>query len=472
LSIAWGRGVPILTAQERLGTRLGDRYRVDRVLAQGGMSVLFEARDLRARRMVALKLLRAEDCAEERRKIRFSQEMRLTAELRHPNVVDVLDLGEDETGVPYLVMELLHGRSLQAELDQRGTLGLEDALAILLPVMQALAVVHAAGVVHRDVKPDNIFLHVDPRGTLVPKLIDFGIAKDPATTLATRTGAVLGTPDYMAPEQLLAGVVGPSADIWAAGAVLYRALSGETPFHAATSALVIARLTREPAPPLRVSGLASPICAAIDRALSRETTDRYPDMHAFSAALVLCAREAGLKVSDEPPARLAHDAHAGPPQRTLTAPSRSIDAQVGGRRIARGVVLGGGGALLLALLALLYTRNAPAPGRAAAHDSPQVASVQAGAQVQHAALPAPAALPLPAPQPAPVAKVAPARPAAGTGTADGAAAGVVAPRVHRPVKAARAPRATAAARPADAQQQQQTFSNGLSAGDFPIAVEW
>jgi serine/threonine-protein kinase len=315
--------VPILTAQERLGTRLGGRYRVDRLLATGGMSVLFEARDLRAHRSVALKLLRAEDCVEEPRKARFLQEMRLTAELRHAHVVDVLDLGEDDNGIPYLVMELLHGRSLQEELESHGTLGFERTLEILLPVMEALGAVHGAGVVHRDVKPDNIFLHVDPRGNVVPKLLDFGIAKSDHATHSTRTGAVLGTPGYMAPEQVRSGLVGPSADIWALGAVMYRALNGKTPYHAETSAEVIAKLARDPAPALRVPGLALPICAAVDRALAREAADRYADMHAFAEALVLCAREAGFQVAHEPVVPRGPRAARVPAQRTLTAPSRS-----------------------------------------------------------------------------------------------------------------------------------------------------
>ena len=156
--------MPILTVQERIGTRVAGRYRIERLLARGGMSVLFEARDTRTHRSVAVKLLKTEDCVDERRVARFLQETRLTAELRDLHVVDVLDLGQEDTGAPYLVMELLHGRSLQAELDARGTLGIEEALATLLPVMAALAAVHSAGVIHRDVKPDNIFLHLDGTG--------------------------------------------------------------------------------------------------------------------------------------------------------------------------------------------------------------------------------------------------------------------------------------------------------------------
>jgi serine/threonine-protein kinase len=315
-----GIAVPILTPQERIGTCIRGRYRIERLLARGGMSVLFEAQDTRTFRSVAVKVLKTDDCTDERRVARFLQEMRLTAELRAPNVVDVLDLGQEDTGVPYLVMELLHGRTLQAELELRETLGIEDTLAALLPVMAALAVVHSAGVVHRDVKPDNIFLHLDANGQVIPKLLDFGIAKVACATLDTRTGAVLGTPDYMAPEQVLGGEIGPATDVWAMGAVIYRALRGETPFRSATPAQVLAKLTCEPAPALRVPGLASGFCAAVDRALVREVNGRYTDMREFATALALCAREAGFAVPKEVPrARRESQAPSSSPRTSKTS---------------------------------------------------------------------------------------------------------------------------------------------------------
>jgi serine/threonine protein kinase len=317
-----GIAVPILTPQERIGTYIRGRYRIERLLARGGMSVLFEAHDTRTFRSVAVKVLKTDDCTDERRVARFLQEMRLTAELRAPNVVDVLDLGQEDTGVPYLVMELLHGRTLQAELELRETLGIEDTLAALLPVMAALAAVHSAGVVHRDVKPDNIFLHRDAHGQVIPKLLDFGIAKLVCATLDTRTGAVLGTPDYMAPEQVLGGEIGPATDVWATGAVLYRALRGETPFRSATPAQVLAKLTSEPSPALRVPGLPSGFCAAVDRALVRDVSGRYSDMREFATALALCAREAGFAVPKEAPrAPREQQAPTRSPRTSNTEPS-------------------------------------------------------------------------------------------------------------------------------------------------------
>lgn len=450
--------MPILTAQERLGSVIAGRYRVQRVLANGGMSVLFEARDERARRDVALKLLRAEDCIEDRKRARFLQEMRLTAELRHPHVVDVLDLGEDKDGAPFLVMELMHGHSLQAELDERVSLGFEQALSLTLPVMEALAAVHAAGVVHRDVKPDNIFLQLDARKSITPKLLDFGIAKTAEASLNTRTGAVLGTPHYMAPEQLLAAVVGPGADIWAIGAVLFRMLSGRVPFYAASSGEVIAKLARDPAPALRVPGLAPAICTAIDRALMRDPADRYPSMQEFATALVLCARENGFAAVHEPALPPAALSSRHTLNRTLTAPSQSVGRPRG--RFAPWLALAAGGALIVALAAW---RSVAEPASA-----PQPAPI-APMAIE------PAAPPLPAPTVLAAGPGAEPTPPAPSVDSTRAATGVSAPQATsarrpphkpRPLPSARSPEPV---RPNDSAAR---FVPSREPGDLPVAVQW
>jgi hypothetical protein len=292
--------MPILTPRERLGTVVSGRYRFDRILTTGGMSVLFEGMDTRTRRPIALKLLKAVDSMEAQNVARFLQETRLTAELRHPHVVDVLDLGEDVDGTPFLVMELLRGESLEFALRARSVLPAEEALSLVLPIMGALAMVHDAGVVHRDVKPDNIFLSRDPRGHIVPKLLDFGIAKSCEGNIETRAGAVLGTPEYMAPEQLLRAVATPATDVFAMGAVLYRCLSGSAPFAASTSGETLGKLARETPPRLVAEGVSAGICAAVDRALARDPGLRYPNLREFAKALVITAREAGLHVPEEP----------------------------------------------------------------------------------------------------------------------------------------------------------------------------
>jgi serine/threonine-protein kinase len=197
-------------------------------------------------------------------------------------------------------MELLRGESLEFALRARSVLPPEEALSIVLPIMGALATVHDAGVVHRDVKPDNIFLSRDPRGLIVPKLLDFGIAKSCTTSIETRAGAVLGTPEYMAPEQLLRAVATPATDVFAMGAVLYRCLYGAAPFAASSSGETLGKLARETPPRLVVEGVSAGVCAAVDRALARDPGLRYPNLREFAKALVITAREAGIPVPEEP----------------------------------------------------------------------------------------------------------------------------------------------------------------------------
>jgi serine/threonine protein kinase len=291
--------MPVFTPIERLGTFLASRYRIEHILAVGGMGVVFAAHDAEASRAVAVKVRRAQDLPDLTRGARFLQEARLLAGLRHPHVVEILDFGEDEGGSPYLVMELLNGETLESLLARRRTLTAEESLELLLPVLGALARVHEAGVVHRDVKPDNIFLARGSAGEVVPKLLDFGIAKVQGSTIETRDGAVVGTPEYMAPEQLAGHEPTPATDVWAAAALFYRCATGKAPYSGAHSSEVLARLSHEAPPRLDAPGLSAGYRAAVERALSRDAAHRYASTREFAAALVLTAREDGLKVSDE-----------------------------------------------------------------------------------------------------------------------------------------------------------------------------
>jgi serine/threonine-protein kinase len=294
----------LFVPEHLIGRTLGGRYRVDDVLATGGMGLVCVGTDGRTNRRVAIKLLKPHADTGGRGVRRFLREVRLAAQLRHPHIVDVLDLGTLTDGrAPYLVMELLSGCSLEAELGRRGTLTARETLELLLPILGALAQVHEAGVVHRDVKPANIFLHHDVYGRLVPKLLDFGIAKAPGSSTETSSNGLMGTPAYMAPEQVSNGAIGPATDVWAMGAVIYRCLAGAPPLSGATAAQTIAKIATETAPPLAVDGLHRGLGAAIDRALLRDPTHRYPDMPAFCTALVGSAHAAGIEVT--PPSAIS-----------------------------------------------------------------------------------------------------------------------------------------------------------------------
>jgi serine/threonine-protein kinase len=205
---------------------------MDSILGRGGMGVVFKGHDTETGTDVAIKLLHYEYAERPDVVSRFIREANTVRALRHPNIVQVFDLGQDGDGTVYLVLEFLDGTSLGDRLAELGVLGPGEAAEILLPVMDALAYAHEEGIVHRDLKPDNIFVSTTENGKLLPKLLDFGIAKTIGAdqTALTQTGFVLGTPEYMSPEQASGdSAVGPSSDIYSMGVVWYEVLSGTLP---------------------------------------------------------------------------------------------------------------------------------------------------------------------------------------------------------------------------------------------------
>jgi serine/threonine protein kinase len=294
--------MPVFTATERVGSVIDEKYAVQRVIAQGGMGVVFEATHTWTGRRVALKLIKP-DLVEPTRNARLLVEARAATALSHPNVVQVLDMGQTEDGVSYLVMELLEGSTLKQELLARGTLPPAEALAIVLPLLGAIAVAHDRGIVHRDIKPANILLSRDSAGRRVPKLLDFGIAKVIEDTGVTHSGAVLGTTHYLSPEQAEGtDDVGPASDIWALGVVLYECLCGKLPFPGEHAASVLQRILNEPVPPLRTHApqIGSALAQAVERALHSELRLRYDGARSFARALLVTARECGVELPEAP----------------------------------------------------------------------------------------------------------------------------------------------------------------------------
>jgi serine/threonine protein kinase len=184
---------------------LGEKYKVSRLLGEGGMGAVYEAENTWTRRRVAIKVMRPEFARDAEATQRFLREAQSAAQIDHPNVVSVLDLGRDAaSGSLFIVQEFLVGKELRALIDARGALPTEEALALILPVVDGLVAAHALGVVHRDLKPENIFLAEARTGRVVPKLIDFGIAKalrPRENEFRTVIGQAMGTPAYMSPEQ-------------------------------------------------------------------------------------------------------------------------------------------------------------------------------------------------------------------------------------------------------------------------------
>jgi RNA polymerase sigma factor (sigma-70 family) len=232
--------------------RLGD-YRVLKVLGSGGMGVVFLAEDTRLRRHVALKVMKLARAACARDRQRFLREAQLVAALTHDNVVAILQIGE-ERGTPFLAMPLLEGESLEARLKHEGRLPPSDVLRIGREAAEGLAAVHARGLVHRDVKPSNLWLEALPGGHTRVKVLDFGLARNAEASgdHLTETGVILGTPAYMAPEQAT-GRLNHQADLFSLGCVLYRMTTGQMPFPGTTPLQILAGVLRdEPRPPSEV----------------------------------------------------------------------------------------------------------------------------------------------------------------------------------------------------------------------------
>jgi eukaryotic-like serine/threonine-protein kinase len=279
---------------------IAGRYRVIRELGRGGMGSVYEAENLRTHRRVALKTMRPEMSERPDFAHRFEREAQAGGRLRHPNIIDVLDMGDDEaSGLVFIVQEFLEGGDLARCLKRVEALPPHAALATLLPIMDALSLAHDHGVIHRDVKPDNIFLHQTPQG-VVPKLIDFGIAKfsqSEEELSRTVSGQMVGSPNYMSPEQARGdGDLDPRTDVWSMGIVLYKCLSRSIPYRAPTTSALIAKIIYEE--PTALAELAPhlppDLVAVVQRAVTKDREQRWPSMRAFADALRGCSLWQGV----------------------------------------------------------------------------------------------------------------------------------------------------------------------------------
>ena len=300
-----------------IGVALEGRWRVDAVLGVGGGGVVYEGRQLNVTRPVAIKVLI--DGHDPERLARFSAEARIAANLHHPHIVEIHDVGVTPDGRPFIAMERLSGQSLASQIEDSGALSVRDTLLAARDVADALVVAHGAGVVHRDLKPDNIFMH-QAGDRMVVKVLDFGIAKEHHQSL-TVTGAVSGTPHYMSPEQAMAQPVGPTSDLYSLGVVLFECLAGRTLFKAETPLAVLLQHVNTAPPTLAEVGVAVPkrVEALVTRLLSKAPGDRYPSARVLRAALdeVL----AGLSGPDVPPVE-------GPPSRGAALPAALLAVAV------------------------------------------------------------------------------------------------------------------------------------------------
>ena len=257
-----------------LGDTLGGRYLLSDLLGAGGMAEVFLAHDLMLGRVLALKVLKEHYAKDERFVGRFWREAKSAAALNHPNVVQIYDQGRAEDGRYYIAMEHVPGGSLEDLILRRGPLGPSEATRLASQVAEALRVAHRRGIVHRDIKPQNVLLDEASNA----KVADFGIALAASRTYTSGTNLLFGTPSYMSPEQAMGERVGPESDLYSLGVVLYEMLTGRVPF-AADGALATAmkHLTEPPHPPRkRNASVPEAMEALVMRLLSKDPKDRYP----------------------------------------------------------------------------------------------------------------------------------------------------------------------------------------------------
>jgi eukaryotic-like serine/threonine-protein kinase len=275
------------------GQIIADKYRVERVLGEGGMGYVIAAHHLKLDQRVALKFLKQEALAHEHVVHRFAREARAAAKIRSEHVARVIDVGDLPSGVPYIVMEYLEGEDLGQRLHQRGALPVEEAIGYVLEACEALAEAHAAGIVHRDLKPPNLFLARAAGRIATIKVLDFGISKalDEAPEAGrhlTSTSMIMGTPLYMSPEQLRSSRdVDPRADIWALGVVLFELLTGRLPFDGENTTAVITAIVADPPRSLLELRADAPreLWPVLLRCLSKSREERFPNVLELARSL-------------------------------------------------------------------------------------------------------------------------------------------------------------------------------------------
>jgi serine/threonine-protein kinase len=257
-----------------LGTTLSGRYRLESRIGSGGMSTVYRAHDETLERFVAIKLMNREIASDSDQLERFRREARAVARLSHPNIVHVIDAGEDE-GRPYIVFEYIDGETLKERIHRLERLAIPEAVAYCVEIARALGAAHANHVVHRDVKPQNVL--IDQDGTA--KVTDFGIARTLEEKGLTADGRVLGTTDYVSPEQALGKDVTGQSDLYSLGIVLYEMLTGELPYHGENQVAVAMMHVREQVPDVRHlrPDVSAALAAVIDRATAKELAQRYSD---------------------------------------------------------------------------------------------------------------------------------------------------------------------------------------------------
>jgi serine/threonine-protein kinase len=353
-----------------VGALLNGTYRLERVVAEGGMGLVYEAQHVRLPRRFAVKLLsKPFDKESAHTLVRFRREAEIASTLAHPHIVEVFDYQVSESGAPYLVMELLEGEDLADRLKRRGRLHIAAALRIIDEIAQALDVAHTGGVVHRDLKPANIFLSKRAGRDDFVKVLDFGVSKMIDSATLTQEKAMVGTPLYMSPEQAVGTQeLTPESDIFSLGAISFEMLTGRRAFAASSIPSILYQIVHGPTP--RLAGKAPGLSVAVDevfaRVLAKRKDERYRRASQFAEDLRIALGREEIMVATTPSAlRLGEEA--------------------------------------LAELAAAGQRRDDTPARAAVQTgSGSDTEVDSSTKAEEALVPMPALVPVPAPVPVPV----------------------------------------------------------------------
>lgn len=370
---------------------IAGRYHLLERLGDGSTATTYLAEDELLGRRVAVKLFRSEYLVDPRDRARFEREARAAAAVSHPNIVQVFDVGQ-EGDTRYLVMEWVDGTDLKRLIRERAPLPADEAVRVALDLLRGLAAIHRAGIIHRDVKPQNVLIDRSGRA----KLADFGIARTVRDTGLTETGSVIGTAAYMAPEQATGRAVSPATDLYAAGVILYELLTGRLPFAGENPLEVLYQHVHEPPiPPRRHNPAISPALEAVVlRALAKSPEERFRSAEAMAAALEAAVASPqkvppGIALVPPLPRRAQSRALARPAQRAA------------GRSGWQSILMAGGVTMLALILVLALTLASSGGGDPGATPTTGPAPTATAQAVVPAPTPTPTATPEPTPTPTP-----------------------------------------------------------------------
>ncbi len=316
-------GTPLdMVADVRIGTLIAGKYLVGEVLGEGGMATVYAATQKVTGKSIALKVMHPMLATDDVVRERFRREAKNAQKLTHPNIIEIYDQGDTEDGTAYIAMERLHGAPLSATIGAR-TMTLPRALRIMVQLARGIARAHDLDVVHRDIKPDNIFLCVRDDGTELVKILDFGIAKSRHDSRLTGQGELFGTPQYMAPERIKNAEVGPAADLYALGVVFFELLTGELPFDAPDIATFFVKHLRDAPPSAAAKNpeVSPELDALVNALLAKEPGQRPVDGHRIQTTLLEILTSLSL---DAPPSPETLTESSGP--RLTLEPASGVDA--------------------------------------------------------------------------------------------------------------------------------------------------